>query len=137
MISDNVFGEADYGFSSDKENDTGEGDGVNDALWCQSASNESDIGTWIQPSGDTVTDYDNRDPFFPIYMNRSIAQVGLFRVYSVGSIHGFNMLQGLYQCLIPDEIGFSQTLVLWIGSQYTFSNIKSEYLIRLIYLFIY
>ena len=95
------------------------GDDINDALWCQSTSNDSDIGWWFYPNGTQVlpgTLGDNSAPR-PVYSNRSVGQIALARK------DGLSKNEGLYICLIPDENGVNQTLV--VGA-YTDSNYRSN-----------
>ena len=81
-------------------------DGINDGVWCQSAMNVSDIGSWNIPDGNAVSidSNDNR-----IYMANRPGQVGLLLT---GNLGAFPYL-GMYTCTIPDENGISQTLVVW------------------------
>ena len=52
----------------------GGSDGVNGGVWCQSAMNGNDIGSWKLPSGNAVSD--DLD-FNPIHMANRPGQVGL------------------------------------------------------------
>ena len=81
-------------------------DGLNDGLWCQSAKDDSDIGSWKLPDGSAVPDDLSA---IPIYMANKPGQVGLLRVSGIGNYP----YQGMYTCTIPDENGVSQTLVVW------------------------
>ena len=94
-------------------------DGINDALWCQSANNGSDIGWWFYPNGTQVFPGkfgDNSAPK-PVYSYRSVGQIALARK------DGLSKNEGLYICLIPDENGVNQTLV--VGA-YTDSSYESN-----------
>ena len=94
-------------------------DGINDAFWCQSANNGSDIGWWFYPNGTQVFPgkfSDNSAPR-PVYSNRSVGQIALARK------DGLSKNEGLYICLIPDENGVNQTLV--VGA-YTDTNYGSN-----------
>ena len=84
-------------------------DGINDGVWCQSAMNVNDVGSWKLPNGSAVsTDVE----FAPIRMANRPGQVGLLR--SAGIIN--SPYQGVYTCTIPDENGVNQTLVVWAGA---------------------
>ena len=109
MITQEEFSEKDYGNDEDTESESGENDGLNDGLWCQSSNSGSNIGAWIRPDGQTV------DPFTsstgPLYVLHSTGQVGLMQREAIDG----DPFQGLYKCIIPDETGENQTLVIWIG----------------------
>ena len=81
----------------------GQLDGINDGLWCQSANNGSDIGSWHLPNGSAVPDDLDADP---IHTANRPGQVGLLRTTSIGS----SPYQGMYTCTILDEDGVNQTL---------------------------
>ena len=93
--------------------------GINDALWCQSANNSSDIGWWFYPNGTQVLPGKLGDTSAPkpVYSNRSVGQIALARR------DGLSKNEGLYICLIPDETGVNQTLV--VGA-YTDSNYRNN-----------
>ena len=88
------------------------GDGSDDALWCQSANSGSNIGVWYYPNGIQV-------PLFytpgPIYSKRFTGQIALARNFG---IYGY---EGLYTCIIPDENGVNQTLVVGAYTNYGYS----------------
>ena len=81
-------------------------DGLNDGLWCQSAMNVSDIGSWKLPNGSAAPDDLDAEP---IHMANRPGQVGLLRNAGIGP----SPYQGMYTCTIPDENGVNQTLVVW------------------------
>ena len=86
-------------------------DGTNDALWCQSANNGSNIGLWYYPNGTQVPLFNgnfslNNSAPSPVFSKRFTGQIALARK---GSILYFG---GLYTCIIPDENGTNQTLVV-------------------------
>ena len=86
-------------------------DGTNDALWCQSANNGSNIGLWYYPNGTQVPLFDGNFGFnngapSPIFSKRSTGQIALARNLGIGGY------EGLYTCIIPDENGVNQTLVV-------------------------
>ena len=85
-------------------------DGINDALWCQSANNGSNIGLWYYPNGNQVPlftgDFDDSSAPSPIFSKRFTGQIALARN---GGLPGY---EGLYTCIIPDENGVNQTLVV-------------------------
>ena len=88
---------ANYFFDNDKNKD-----GLNDALWCQSAKNESNIGIWYYPNSSQVSteNYDSSS-LHSVHMS---GQIGLYRD------KGLNNLEGIYTCVIPDECNINQTL---------------------------
>ena len=77
-------------------------DGQNDGVWCQSALNQTMIGSWYLPNGSPVPTAAHATPV-QSYENIT-GQVGLLRN---GGIGGY---QGLYTCIIPNENGINQTL---------------------------
>ena len=81
----------------------GAGDGINDGLWCQSATNISDIGSWKLPDGNAVS---------------APGQVGLLRSTGIG----ISPYQGMYICTIPDENGDTQTLAVWAAGNGTYDG---------------
>ena len=84
--------------------------GIIDALWCQSANTGSNIGVWYYPNGTEVPLFDG--PFTaesapsPVFSKRFSGQIALARR---GGLAGY---EGLYNCIIPDENGVNQTLVV-------------------------
>ena len=87
----------------DKNNDS-----IFDALWCQSANNGSNIGLWYYPNGTQVplhSDLLDSGPS-PIFSKRFTGQIAL------GRNLGISGYEGLYTCIIPDENGVNQTLVV-------------------------
>ena len=88
-------------------------DGQNDGVWCQSTLNESLIGTWYYPNGDTVP----RVASSPLYSNNTpTGQIGLLRTAGIASI------QGLYRCVIPNKKGVNQTLYVAAYGNAEFDN---------------
>ena len=82
---------------------------TNDGLWCQSANNGSTIGMWYLPNGTQVPTEDiDGGNNFPLQAYHATGQVGLLR--DLGIQHH----QGLYTCIIADENGINQTLVIAI-----------------------
>ena len=101
-------------------NDDRNGDGTNDALWCQSANNGSNIGLWYYPNGTQVPLFtgafdDNNTPS-PIFSKRFTGQIALARK---AKLSGY---EGLYTCIIPDENGVNQTLVVGIYRNYAYNQ---------------
>ena len=90
-----------------------DGDGVTDALWCQSANNGSNIGLWYYPNDTQVPLFSNQSP---IFSKRFTGQIALNRKF------GIRDYQGLYTCIIPDENGMNQTLVVGAYTNYVYSN---------------
>ena len=103
-------------YDIDKNNDS-----INDALWCQSANNGSDIGLWYYPNGTQVPlsseafDY-KKDVLRPVFSKRFTGQIALARN------QGLLGYEGLYTCIIPDENGLNQTLVVGIYRTSTFQS---------------
>ena len=105
-----------YFFDIDKEND-GLKDGLNDALWCQSARNESNIGVWYYPNSSQVSTVDDSSPLHSVYMP---GQIGLYRDYGIGNY------EGIYICVIPDEHNVNQTLMILLYRKITYET-NSEF----------
>ena len=83
-----------------------------DALWCQSANSGSDIGVWYYPTGNQVPlftgAFDDSSAPSPLFSKRFNGQVALARTAGVSGI------EGLYTCIIPDENGVNQILVVGV-----------------------
>ena len=94
-------------------------DGIVDALWCQSPNNGSDIGLWYYPNGTQVPlftgNFNQYDLQSPIFSKRFTGQIALARR---GALWG---IEGLYACIIPDENGVNQTLVVGTYTNYAYS----------------
>ena len=94
---------------------------INDALWCQSANTGSNIGVWYYPNGTEVPlfdgDFTDASAPSPVFSKRFSGQIALARK---GGLAGY---EGLYKCIIPDENGVNQTLV--VGA-YTDSGYNSN-----------
>ena len=91
-------------------------DGQNDGVWCQSALNQTMIGSWYLPNGSSVPTAVDATPVRSYNLNiTGQLQVGLLRN---GGIGGY---QGLYTCIIPNENGINQTLYVaaYGNSEYT------------------
>ena len=85
------------------------------ALWCQSANNNSNNGTWFQPDnmmpGFSVVsseDLDGSTDGEPYQMVICTGQVGLVRDSGVAS------REGLLQCMIRDENNITHTLTVGV-----------------------
>ena len=92
----------------------------NDALGCQSANNGSDIGVWYYPDGTQV-------PLFTGPINDQSAPTPLFSKRFNGQIalarrQGLSGVEGLYTCIITDENGMNQTLVVGVYTDDTYNN---------------
>ena len=98
---------ADDFYNVNQNNDPG---GINDALWCQSANTGSNIGVWYYSNGTevplTTKAFDNSSNPSPVFSKRFSGQVALARS------DGLAGYEGLYKCIIPDENGVNQTLVV-------------------------
>ena len=93
-------------------------DSTNNALWCQSANNGSDIGLWYYPNGTQVPLFagnvsSNNDAPTPLFSKRFTGQIALV---------GLLGYEGLYICIIPDENGVNQTLVVGIYTNDTYND---------------
>ena len=100
------------------------GDSTNDALWCQSANIGSNIGLWYYPNGSQVPLFDgnfgsNNGAPKPIFSKRFTGQIVLARS------RGLSGYEGLYTCIIPDENGVNQTLVVGAYRNYAY-NISGQ-----------
>ena len=103
---------ASYFFDKDRNSDM-----LIDALWCQSARNESNIGVWYYPNGSQVSTIDVPLPLHSVYMP---GQIGLYRD------SGINNYEGIYTCVIPDEHNINQTLMVLLYKKNTY-EINSEF----------
>ena len=105
--------------------------GINDALWCQSANNITNIGVWYYPNGTEVPlfdgDFTDESAPSPVFSKRFSGQIALARRAGLGN-H-----EGLYKCIIPDENGVNQTLV--VGA-YTTGGYNSNGNYKLLYIII-
>ena len=77
-------------------------DGISNGLWCQSANNISNVGTWYYDGVPVTTDNAGNLHAY----NDATGQVGLLRD---GGLSG---IEGLYTCTILDEFGVNQTLAV-------------------------
>ena len=93
-------------------------DGYDDALWCQSANNGSNIGLWYYPNGTQVPLFAENSQIV-IFSKRFKGQIALARNKGLAGI------EGLYNCIIPDENGVNQTLVVGIYTNYAY-NINGQ-----------
>ena len=89
-------------------------DGSDDALWCQSANNGSSIGLWYYPNGTQVPVFTENSQIV-IFSKKFKGQIALARK------KGIRDYQGLYTCIIPDENGVNQTLVVGIYTNHAYS----------------
>ena len=85
-------------------------DGINDALWCQSANSGSDIGVWYYPNDTQIPlftgAFDDSSAPKPLFIKKFNGQIALARRAGLFDV------EGLYTCIIPDENGVNQTLVV-------------------------
>uniref|UniRef100_A0A1X7T4V6 Fibronectin type-III domain-containing protein n=1 Tax=Amphimedon queenslandica TaxID=400682 RepID=A0A1X7T4V6_AMPQE len=105
-------------YDTDKNNDHLD---TNDALWCQSANNVTNIGVWYYPNGTEVPLFDGPfdDPSGvpePLFNKRFSGQIALARR------DGLSGYEGLYKCIIPDENGVNQTLVVGAYTDTGYNN---------------
>ena len=105
-------------YNVDQNNDP---NNINDALWCQSANSSTNIGVWYYPNGTEVPlfdrDFIDASAPSPVFSKRFSGQIALARRAGLGGY------EGLYKCIIPDENGVNQTLV--VGA-YTTSGYNSN-----------
>ena len=96
-------------YNFDQNNDP---NNTNDALWCQSANSSTNIGVWYYPNGNEVPlfdgDFIDASAPSPVFSKRFSGQIALARR------DGLAGYEGLYKCIIPDENGVNQTLVVGI-----------------------
>ena len=87
-------------------------DGIVDALWCQSANHSYNIGPWYFPNGSQVPvftgNFNDTSVPSPVFSKQFMGQSALTRKT------GLVGHEGLYQCIIPDENGVNNTLVVGI-----------------------
>ena len=111
-------------------------DNTNDALWCQSANTDSDIGVWYYPNGTEVPvfngDFTDLSAPSPVFSKRYRGQIALARRLNLGGVEGF------YKCVIPDENGINRVLVVAAYRRGTYTkNGKQLLIMNLIILFHY
>ena len=104
-------------YNIDQNNDP---NNTNDALWCQSANSGSDIGVWYYPNGTQVPlftgAFDDLSVPSPLFSKKFTGQVALARRA------GLSGYEGLYTCIIPDENGVNQTLVVGAYTNSAYNN---------------
>ena len=117
LIPDYSMVNGDDFYNVDKDNDHGK---TNDALWCQSANNISNIGVWYYPNGNEVPlfdgDFTDSSAPSPVFSKRFSGQIALARR---AGLAGY---EGLYKCIIPDENGVNQTLVVGAYTDGTYNS---------------
>ena len=107
-------------YATDQNKD---GEDIVDALWCQSANDGDNIGVWYYPIG-TVVPLSSRDFGHPQAPSESLfsktfdGQIALAR----GSEEDLSGDEGLYKCIIPDENGVDQTLVVGAYTDTGYNN---------------
>ena len=93
---------------------------INDTLLCQSANNGANIGVWYYPNGTEVPLFDgnftNSSAPRPVYSKRFTGQIALAKN---GGLSGY---EGLYKCIIPDENGVNQILVVGAYTDTGYNN---------------
>ena len=92
------------------------GDDIVDVLWCQSANSSSNIGLWYYPNGTQVPLFNDSSTARPIFSKRFTGQIALARN---DKLEGY---EGLYTCIIPDENGVNQTLVVGVYRGTTYNS---------------
>uniref|UniRef100_A0A1X7ST38 Fibronectin type-III domain-containing protein n=1 Tax=Amphimedon queenslandica TaxID=400682 RepID=A0A1X7ST38_AMPQE len=117
IISDYSMIYAGQFYDTDENNDDND---TTDALWCQSANTGTNIGVWYYPNGTEVPLFDG--PFDdltsprPVYSKRFNGQIALARR------DGLSGYEGLYKCIIPDQNGVNQTLVVGAYTDTGYNN---------------
>uniref|UniRef100_A0A1X7THK3 Ig-like domain-containing protein n=1 Tax=Amphimedon queenslandica TaxID=400682 RepID=A0A1X7THK3_AMPQE len=110
-----VYGGQIYIF--DQNNDAND---ITDALWCQSAHSGTNIGVWYYPNGTEVPlfggNFIDLSAPNPVFTKRFSGQIALARK---DALFGY---EGLYKCIIPDENGVNQTLVVGIDTNNGYNN---------------
>ena len=95
-------------------------DDINDALWCQSANSGTNIGVWYYPNGTEVPlfhgKFNDSSAPRPVFSKRFSGQIALARN------DGLSGYEGLYKCIIPDENGVNQTLVVGAYTDTGYNN---------------
>ena len=104
-------------YNFDQNNDP---NNTNDALWCQSANSSTNIGVWYYPNGAEVPlfdgDFIDASAPSPVFSKRFSGQIALARR------DGLAGYEGLYKCIIPDENGVNQTLVVGTYRDSTYNS---------------
>ena len=104
-------------YNVDQNNDP---NNTNDALWCQSANSSTNIGVWYYPNGTEVPlfdgDFTDASAPSPVFSKRFSGQIALARR---AGLEGY---EGLYKCIIPDENGVNQTLVVGAYRDSTYNS---------------
>ena len=95
-------------------------DSIVDTLWCQSANNGSNIGLWYYPNGTQVPLFTgnlsiNNSAPSPVFSKRFTGQIALARNQKLADY------KGLYTCIIPNENGVNQTLVVGVYDNHAYS----------------
>ena len=94
--------------------------GTTDGLWCQSANDGSNIGLWHYPNGTQVVlfagSFGQSYDASPVFSKRFKGQIVLARTA------GLSGYEGLYTCIIPDENGVNQTLVVGAYRTMTYND---------------
>uniref|UniRef100_A0A1X7T7A1 Fibronectin type-III domain-containing protein n=1 Tax=Amphimedon queenslandica TaxID=400682 RepID=A0A1X7T7A1_AMPQE len=102
-------------YDTDQNNDS-----ISDALWCQSADTSANIGVWYYPNGTELPLFDGTSDDLlapsPVFSKRFFGQIALARN---GGLSGY---EGLYKCIIPDENGVNQTLVVGAYTDTGYNN---------------
>ena len=102
-------------YNVDQNNDA---NNIIDALWCQSANSGSDIEVWYYPNGTQVPLFTGaiEDGPSPLFSKRFNGQIALARRA------GLSGIEGLYTCIIPDENGVNQTLVVGVYTNSAYND---------------
>ena len=85
---------------------------INDTLLCQSANNSINIGKWYYPNGTEV----------PLFDGNFIDLSAPGPVFTLARNDGLSGYEGLYKCIISDENGVNQTLVVGAYTDTGYNN---------------
>lgn len=89
-----------------------------DGLWCQSANNGTNIGTWYQPNGRPMEVSNGGSSSFPLQPVTELeGQTGLININNTAL-----PIEGLYRCVILNENGTAEELVVGIYTQASYNN---------------
>ena len=92
------------------------GNSLSEGVWCQTPASGT-VGTWFFPDGSEVQLNDSSRTLEVIQADGQIGLIsgGKGPLFVVGD-------QGLYTCIIPDEDGINQTLVVAIYTSNNFNQ---------------
>ena len=84
------------------------------SIYCHSTSNSSNVGEWISPDGLDITN-NFTDPFNIQFNNGpGYPSYNTFQLQSPSSQPFTSAYEGVYSCIVPDDLGVLQTLHIGI-----------------------